>query len=580
MLKLQSIKPRHGSSETPKWLMGIGPWLLHLGPCVPYLLLACTVYSVFAETVDDPYITFRYAANLLAGHGPVFNIGERVEGFTSPLHLLLSTLLLNIAPSVDILFKAKCASIVFAFVMLAQTGTLARRSGLHLREVLLAQALLALNINFALAAVNALETTMYGSLLLGSLLLFQGECRRGQGIWSGLLLVAALQARPEAFLTVAMLLLVRVFWMRRRKLPWGFAAGWLLAFVLPVCLAEIVRWGYYGQLLPNTYFAKGAPLGRSLVIGAAYLLKATAPGHVAITLFKPFFDNLARLNPHNILAFHSLVQKNLRSDFFYIVTPILFWGLALSGFAVKLGGRAKPRLSALIGLAVLAAVVVFVLRAGGDWMYGWRFVAPTLPVIAVAQCFGVRALSRWLTRRKSHPAPVSTLLNTRGLCGAIVAAVWLISACKTMHYPWGLAHFSTQGSRLLQVSEGYGPLWVKGERYIQSLPHGSTLAYSEMGYSGYSNLDKNMLDVRGLTDREIAHLPMRYKNISGVVDQQWYLPSHPMYQILERRKPDTIMSFSDDPATASLKGYRRTDVLRMPTNDKQGLSMVYVYRRL
>ena len=56
---------------------------------LPYLLLLLSAYSVFCVTTDDPFITYRYAANLLAGHGPVFNIGERVEGFTSPLHLLL-----------------------------------------------------------------------------------------------------------------------------------------------------------------------------------------------------------------------------------------------------------------------------------------------------------------------------------------------------------------------------------------------------------------------------------------------------------------------------------------------------------
>ena len=38
---------------------------------------------------DDAFISLRYAANLLAGHGLVFNPGERVEGFTSPLWTLL-----------------------------------------------------------------------------------------------------------------------------------------------------------------------------------------------------------------------------------------------------------------------------------------------------------------------------------------------------------------------------------------------------------------------------------------------------------------------------------------------------------
>ena len=38
---------------------------------------------------DDAFITLRYARNLLAGEGPVWNPGERVQGYTNFLHLVL-----------------------------------------------------------------------------------------------------------------------------------------------------------------------------------------------------------------------------------------------------------------------------------------------------------------------------------------------------------------------------------------------------------------------------------------------------------------------------------------------------------
>ncbi|MDQ6697041.1 MAG: hypothetical protein M3Z46_06235, partial [Actinomycetota bacterium] len=38
-------------------------------------------------TNEDAYINFRIVDQVLAGHGPVFNTGERVEAFTSPLWL-------------------------------------------------------------------------------------------------------------------------------------------------------------------------------------------------------------------------------------------------------------------------------------------------------------------------------------------------------------------------------------------------------------------------------------------------------------------------------------------------------------
>ena len=40
---------------------------------------------------DDPFITFRYAQNLRAGLGFVYNPGERVLSTTTPLYTLLLT---------------------------------------------------------------------------------------------------------------------------------------------------------------------------------------------------------------------------------------------------------------------------------------------------------------------------------------------------------------------------------------------------------------------------------------------------------------------------------------------------------
>jgi arabinofuranosyltransferase len=39
--------------------------------------------------LDDAFIFFRYAANWADGHGPVFNLGERVEGYSSVLWTMI-----------------------------------------------------------------------------------------------------------------------------------------------------------------------------------------------------------------------------------------------------------------------------------------------------------------------------------------------------------------------------------------------------------------------------------------------------------------------------------------------------------
>jgi len=55
---------------------------------------AVLAFKFWPYTMDDSYITFRYARNFGAGHGLVFNLGEqpRAEGITSPLYAIILSL--------------------------------------------------------------------------------------------------------------------------------------------------------------------------------------------------------------------------------------------------------------------------------------------------------------------------------------------------------------------------------------------------------------------------------------------------------------------------------------------------------
>ena len=74
-----------GRPTRTSWQLGAFA-LLCLGGLV-FLQRAEIHRGSFAE---DAYISFRYAANLAEGAGLVWNVGgERVEGYTSPLHIFL-----------------------------------------------------------------------------------------------------------------------------------------------------------------------------------------------------------------------------------------------------------------------------------------------------------------------------------------------------------------------------------------------------------------------------------------------------------------------------------------------------------
>src|SRR5580698_4569692 len=58
---------------------------LHLvvGLVLPAVLLGVNMARVGSFTIDDAYISFRYARNLARGLGLVYNAGEHIEGYTN-----------------------------------------------------------------------------------------------------------------------------------------------------------------------------------------------------------------------------------------------------------------------------------------------------------------------------------------------------------------------------------------------------------------------------------------------------------------------------------------------------------------
>lgn len=59
-----------------------------LGGSLPWLVVPAWLASTAWFLCDDAFISFRYARNLVEGHGLVFNPGERVEGYTNFLWVL------------------------------------------------------------------------------------------------------------------------------------------------------------------------------------------------------------------------------------------------------------------------------------------------------------------------------------------------------------------------------------------------------------------------------------------------------------------------------------------------------------
>jgi hypothetical protein len=102
-------------------------------------------------------------------------------------------------------------------------------------------------------AFAGLETLLFVALILAS---FYAYLRRWHWVLAGLLLLASL-TRPEGVALAGVLLIA--CWLRGDRREVVVPA--LLLYVVPGAAYFIWRYDYYGQLLPNTFYAKSAGSG-------------------------------------------------------------------------------------------------------------------------------------------------------------------------------------------------------------------------------------------------------------------------------------------------------------------------------
>jgi hypothetical protein len=216
----------------------------------------------FPRVVDDLFISLRYAEHLSRGQGAVFNLGERVEGYSSPIWMLLQSL--GFVLGVEGVTWTKLLGL--AAFGATQYGLYAlTRRGFGVRGWLafVPGVFAAANSYFVNWTVLGLETPLHVAAVVGcpvALGDFLQEPTRRRRLVATLALVVLGTTRPESALYVAVNLVapfvaVRSFATARalsRRLlvvaaPASVALGGLLA----------LRFAYYGELVPNTYFVKG-----------------------------------------------------------------------------------------------------------------------------------------------------------------------------------------------------------------------------------------------------------------------------------------------------------------------------------
>jgi hypothetical protein len=425
--------------------------LAALGPCAVLIALGC---RALAEQgwflVDDSYITFRYARNLAAGHGLVWNPGEPVEGYTNLLWVLLlapfAALRIDlVAPAMTMCGLAACGCLEL-LRRIARDAWPERSPLVHA----LAPLVLATSPSFAYWSLQGMETPLFALLVLYAARLLV-RARRAPALGSdgrgrfasgpadaaplrwlaGLALAAAYLARPEGLLVAALLLSVELAAAHgplRARLRQLLAPALVVAAVAAAHLA--FRLAYYGELLPNTFHAK-------VIIGSLSLARGL----------------------HHLAMF------------------LLAGGVLVLPGVLALRGPGALRAHLAQGYVLLAGYTIYLVVIGGDFPWWFRFYLPLMPL----PLLGLVAL---LSRLAWRPL-------------ACALAIAIAAAGPTLAWPRAEAAFSPL---VLRTGDNLRGLILF---FFRKLPRESYVAASAVGMVGYYT-ELRILDAWGLNDRAIA----------------------------------------------------------------------------
>lgn len=344
---------------------------------------------------DDAFISFRYARNLVEGLGLVFNEGERVEGYTNLLWTLWTAL--GLAAGVSAEMWSQVWGVVFyagAILLLAWLPCrLAGQIGGE-RFVLPVAALgAALHGDWAIYATGGLETSLYTFLLTaGYVAVVLAGRRKTHLLAAGVIFGLAILTRPDGVLPASVVGLF-VIWQGRPRLQSAMLyAGGVAALAVPLV---IWRAFYYGDVFPNSYYAK-----------SAHLAWYSQGWHYVSLYFCKYWILLAALP----LAALAVVRSRTADE---------------HGPATE---SPRPAPAAVLAAALSLTYTWYVLRVGGDFMFA-RLLIPTTPFFLVLLQFGVAVL------------PGRPRLCRTGLSLALLAAlVWTPEPLSGSQQRYGVAN--------------------------------------------------------------------------------------------------------------------------------------------
>lgn len=188
---------------------------------------------------DDAFISFSYARNFTEGFGLVFQVGEYVEGYSNFLWTIILSgfLFLGLSP----LKVSICLGILSYLLLLIYLYRVERKER-PFSNLPLFLVHFVLFYHGWIFATSGLETMMFTFFLTVGLIEWYRKDHK-----TGYLLLLAALTRPEGMLFLTFYTIAN--FKERKSIKYIFPIIIFLFFI-------VARFLYYGDFLPNTYYAK------------------------------------------------------------------------------------------------------------------------------------------------------------------------------------------------------------------------------------------------------------------------------------------------------------------------------------
>ena len=359
--------PRELSSEPQAPGTRLLGWLL--------LAMALGVFAVATShlwrfTVDDAYITLRYAQHVAQGAGPVYNpTGPRAEGYTSVLWMLL--LVIPHALRWDAVLCAKSLGVAATLAGAWLARRLAREAGAGSWRPDAAAALYLLLPATAVHAISGMETALFAMLLTALFTAAAHALRthRHVALLSAAALLLAL-TRPEGTIAGALVIAVTAWHLPPAARHTLLRASAPL-FVMPFAAYWALRSWYYALAFPLPFYVKLSTPG-------------ALPGLPDVQAW--------------------LTRHALHAGLFALVALL-----------------PPPRTLRPAAIA-LAALLAFFLLPEHLMGYQSRYLAPLDPLICALAAVGLASLALWLRSR----AP-SAIASAVPMLAFVAIAAWQVA---------------------------------------------------------------------------------------------------------------------------------------------------------